>query len=353
LRPLGPARYVGGSTLGFRPWRTATAQGMLRPFTSRFCTMLSKAVPFALLLLVACEATLPPAPEHARVAPNPKGTPLRLCWLEYSHAENPAGYGLAGPSARAHWNTTASGLLIRHPQGHLLVDLGNSTHFDEEIQGAGLVARQYLKLGPGSVRTQKTAVQAMAEVGEQPSQLRALVISHIHADHAGGLVDLPQVPVITTEEELAFAKERKDSGSFAVVRSHAEALIARAQPLSFADVPYENFQASVDYFGDGSVVFVRLFGHTPGSLGTFVNRSAQSRLFHVGDATNSTEAIERRVGKSFALDWTDHDPALADGLLAKLSQLHVQDPQLAFLPAHDRDAWSAVFPGGPGTCVGP
>ena len=215
------------------------------------------------------------------------------------------------------------------------------------------MARQYLKLGPGGVRTQKTAIQAMAEVGEQPSQLRAVIVSHVHADHAGGLVDLPNVPVITSKEEVDFATRLKDQGTFAVVREHAEALIQRATPLAFADVPYENFLASVDYFGDGSVVFVRLFGHTPGSIGTFVNRTPQARLLHVGDATNSTEAIEKRVGKSFALGWTDDDSALAEGLLAKLNQLHQQDPQLAFLPAHDRDAWAALFPGGPGTCVGP
>jgi hypothetical protein len=73
----------------------------------------------------------------------------------------------------------------------------------------------------------------------------------------------------------------------------------------------------------------------------------------VGDATNSTEAIEKRVGKSFALDWTDDNPALAEAMLAKLSQLHEQDPELKFVPAHDRAAWAAIFPGGPGTCVGP
>jgi N-acyl homoserine lactone hydrolase len=305
------------------------------------------------VLLSGCSATLPAAQPHARVFPMPNPPPFQICWLEYSHHDQPAGYALAGPSSRKKWDVTASGLLIRHPRGHLLVDLGNSTRFDQELGGAGFVARQYLKLGPGGVRTEKTALQALGELGEAPSQLQAIILSHVHPDHAGGLDDLPGTPVYLTHEELDFAWRMKERGTFAVVREHADAVGARGKMLAIGPTPYETFDASLDYFGDGSVVFVPLFGHTPGSLGTFVNRNARERLFHVGDATNSTEAIERRVGKSFALAWTDGDPGLANAVLGKLSQLHEQDPELKLLPAHDRDAWAAVFPGGPGTCVGP
>jgi glyoxylase-like metal-dependent hydrolase (beta-lactamase superfamily II) len=308
---------------------------------------------FALLGVAACSGTLPPAPPHAFVAPAPKGPPLQICWLEYTSAEQPAGYALAGSSTRKKWEVTSSGLLVRHPSGHLLIDVGTSTHFYDEIASAGFVARQYLKLGPGGVLSRKTATAALAEVGETPSQLRAVVISHVHADHAGGLMDLPGVPVLASHLELEFASKRKDRGDFAVVRQHAIELAKRGSPIAFEGGPYETFDASTDYFGDGSVVFVSLPGHTPGSLGTFLSRGAGRRVFHVGDAADSTEAIDKRRGKSFALSWTDSDGEVADVTVAKLRQLREVDPGLSFLPAHDREAWQAVFPGGPGTCVGP
>jgi glyoxylase-like metal-dependent hydrolase (beta-lactamase superfamily II) len=306
----------------------------------------------ALLLLAGCEATLPPAPPHANVQPRPDATPVQVCWLEYAHHDTPGGYALAGPSQYKTWTVTSSGLLIRHPKGHLLLDLGVSTHFDEELSGSGLGARPFLHLAPGSIRTEKTALQGLTELGETPAQLKALVISHVHPDHAGGLVDLPSVPVLLPKEELDFAERLKDRGAFAVTKQHVEALENRAVPLAFADAPYENFEGSIDYFGDGSVVFVRLFGHTPGSLGTFVTLGGGHRLFHVGDATNSVEAIEKRVGKGYSLYWTDEDQDRADAVLSKLSQLHEQDPAVAFIPSHDRRAWEALFPGGPGTCIG-
>ena len=73
-----------------------------------------------------------------------------------------------------------------------------------------------------------------------------------------------------------------------------------------------DFSASLDWFGDGSVVFVPLSGHTPGSLGTFINRTPGERLFHVGDAVNTTEAIDKRRGKSIVLEPTDVDSARAE-----------------------------------------
>ncbi len=318
--------------------------------------MRASALLFALALAVTgCSATLPAAPPHARVIPSvhPPTPAVQVCWLEYSHKDEPAGYALAGPSSRHEWHITASGLLIRHPRGHLLLDLGNSTRFDEELSELGFVARQYRKLGPGGLPTQKTVVQALAEVGEAPSQLLALVISHVHPDHAGGLDDLPGIPVFLSQEELDFARRMNGKGSFAVAGAQAAALEERGKPIAFPDGPYETFDASLDYFGDGSVVFVRLAGHTPGSLGTFVSRDAHHRLFHVGDATDTTEAIDRRVGKSWALDWTDSDRKQADTVVSVLSQLHQADPELAFLPAHDRDAWAALFPAGAGTCTVP
>jgi len=313
---------------------------------------MNRALPLALVLLTGCEATLPPAPAHARVAPAPRPPPMQVCWLEYAINEVPGGFSLAGPSERKRWVVTMSGLLVRHPKGHLLIDVGNSSHFAEEIADSSFINRQYLMAGPGSGHVVRTAPEALKAVGEDPSQLKAVVVSHLHGDHAGGLVDLPGVPVLLPQEELDFAAKLRESKTFAVVRAHAAALDGRATPLAFAEEPYENFDRSADYFGDGSVVFVRLFGHTPGSVGTFVNRSPGERLLHLGDAINSTEALSKRVGKSFALSWTDNDPDRAEALVAKLSQLHEQDPALSMLPAHDRQAWEALFPGGPGTCVG-
>jgi N-acyl homoserine lactone hydrolase len=65
---------------------------------------------------------------------------MQVCWVEFSTNEKSGGYGLAGRSDRDRWPITYSGLLVRHPQGDLLIDAGNSLHFDEEKKTAGFFA---------------------------------------------------------------------------------------------------------------------------------------------------------------------------------------------------------------------
>jgi hypothetical protein len=86
-------------------------------------------------------------------------------------------------------------------------------------------------------------------------------------------------------------------------------------------------------------------------MGTFVNVSSGLRIFHVGDAVNTLEAMEKRRSKSVTLGITDHDGDLADRTAATIGQLHAQDPGIRILPAHDRKAWIGIF-GGPGKCLG-
>ena len=305
----------------------------------------------ALGCVLGCDATLPAAPPHTIARPSGTPAPMQLCWVEYSTNQLPASYGVAGASDHEQWEITYSGLLIRHPKGDVLLDAGNSSRFAEEIGTAGVTSRVLLRLYPGAGDRVASAPQALRAVGQDPARLFAIAISHVHADHVGGAMDIPGVPIVLSQEELDFVRAEKDEGGFDVVRAHAAAIDKRAKPFRFAAVPYENFDLSYDLFGDGAVVFVPLFGHTPGSIGTFVRQSPTQSLFHVGDAVNVTEAIEKRRGKSVIMEVTDRDGDRADAVVSKLAQLRSYDPGVTFLPAHDRSAWERIF-GAPGRCTG-
>ncbi|APR76337.1 Hypothetical protein A7982_01684 [Minicystis rosea] len=304
----------------------------------------------ASLMLAACGPTLPPAAPHAFVTAEPHAPPMEICWVEYATNKQPGNYGLAGSSEDPVWEVTFSGLLVRHPQGHVLVDTGRSSHFSQELESAGFFSRQLLRSVQGGGDLVASAPDALRRVGEDPSRLGAIALSHIHGDHAGGLVDLPNIPVLVAPAELSFASQQKDKGGFDVIQAHALAVEARAKPIQLTNKPYENFDKSADLYGDGSIVFVPLGGHTPGSIGTFVNRSPTERYLHIGDAANLLEAVERRRGKSIVLQFTDHDGSEADATLAKLTQLHAMDPGLQIIPAHDRKAWRRIF-GAPSRCL--
>jgi glyoxylase-like metal-dependent hydrolase (beta-lactamase superfamily II) len=137
-----------------------------------------------------------------------------------------------------------------------------------------------------------------------------------------------------------------------VIAAHVQKFPTVAAPtLKFDPVPYETFDESADLYKDGSVVVVPLRGHTPGSVGIFVNLSPKQRMFYVGDAVDDERGFEERVGKSLILRESDNDIVLADHIVGRLNDLHKKVPGLAILPAHGRSAYKKFFPGGPQSCV--
>src|SRR5207253_1345943 len=104
-----------------------------------------------------------------------------------------------------------------------------------------------------------------------------------------------------------------------------------APTLRFEPTPYETFDESADLYGDGSVVVVPLRGHTPGSVGVFVNLSPTRRLFYLGDAVDDESGFEERAGKSLILRDSDNDMPLANQIVGRLSELHERVPGLAMI----------------------
>jgi glyoxylase-like metal-dependent hydrolase (beta-lactamase superfamily II) len=295
---------------------------------------------------------LPAAPAHARAAPDLSKVPkLRVCWVEYAHKNEWGWLGSPGFSRTWKWKATASGIVVRHPSGDVLIDGGNSPNFAPELDELHFFPRIYLKMAAGGLKTTLRPTEALAKIGVDAAKLKWFIPSHAHLDHLGGIMDLPtNVPLAMSNDEYYAVRARKDDGGLSVVPAQARAVLPRVTPLEFQDRPYETFDQSVDLFGDGSVVIVKLPGHTPGSIGIFVNLGAGRRLVHVGDVVDIAEQYERRVGKSAALMFTDDDRSKANASVAKVSQLHEAAPDLTIIPAHDRTAYEKFFGAEPG-CV--
>ena len=304
----------------------------------------------ALLLMVAVgfyflflrRMPLPPAPPHARVAPTIAVLPgLSTCWIETGKTFSSFSIGM-----------TAGSILVRHPAGDLLIDAGNSSHFNQDISIYPFALRLKLKSLAGQLNPEVPLRDLLRRAGENPGKLRWAILSHVHLDHAGGLMDLPHLPVLVTREELQFAHDGDVQAKGYVVAAYNKALPPPTAPtLQFETRPYEIFDESADLYKDGSVVVVPLRGHTPGSVGIFVNLSPATRFFYVGDTVDDERGFEERVGKPLLLRDSDNDPALANQIVSKLSQLHELVPGLAIIPAHGRSAYKKFFPGGPQSCV--
>jgi glyoxylase-like metal-dependent hydrolase (beta-lactamase superfamily II) len=314
--------------------------------------LLKRLALFLLTLVIVATATLyalyfrrtplPAATPHVRAVPVISAIPgLAACWIETGKTFSNFPFGL-----------TAGSVLVRHPAGDLLIDTGNSSHFDKEVIVYPFWLRLKLKSLAGELKPKVPLPGLLQRIGEDPSRLRWAILSHVHLDHAGGLMDLPRMPVLLTREELLFAKDHGVEAKGYVIAAHVEKFSATAAPtLRFDPIPYETFDESADLYKDGSVVVVPLRGHTPGSVGIFVNLSPARRMFYAGDAVDDVRGFEERVGKSLILEDSDNDMMLANQVVARLSELHEKVPGLAILPAHGRSAYKKFFPGGPLSCV--
>jgi glyoxylase-like metal-dependent hydrolase (beta-lactamase superfamily II) len=286
--------------------------------------------------------SLPPAPLHARVAPAISALPgLSACWIETGKTFTKFSIAM-----------TAGSILVRHPAGDLLIDAGNSSHFSQEVSVYPFWLRLKLKSLAGQLNPEVSLPELLRRAGENPARLRWAILSHAHLDHAGGLMDLPHLPVLMTREELEFANNAEAQAKGYVIAAYTENLPPPSAPtLQFEPKPYETFDESADLYKDGSVVAVPLRGHTPGSVGIFVNLSPARRFFYVGDSVDDERGFEERVGKPLLLRDSDNDPALANQIVSKLSELREKVPTLAIIPAHGRRAYQKFFPGGPQSCV--
>ena len=314
---------------------------VLRLFVQLLLTLIAM-VAASLYLLYFRRAPLPAAAPHALVVPAISTIPgLSVCWVETGKTFSNFSFG-----------STAGSILVRHPAGDLLIDTGNSSHFDDEVGVYPLWLRLKLKSLAGELNPMVSLPDLLRRVGEDPAKVRWVILSHVHLDHAGGLMDLPQMPVLLTREELQFANDPEAQAKGFTIAAHTQKFPPVGAPtLKFDATPYETFDESADLYKDGSVVVVPLRGHTPGSVGIFVNLSPTRRLFYAGDAVDDERGFEERVGKSVILRDSDNDVTLANQIVGRLSELHEKVPGLAIIPAHGRSAYKKFFPGGPLTCV--
>lgn len=163
-------------------------------------------------------------------------------------------------------------------------------------------------------------------------QVDRIILSHAHWDHASGLADYPQVPVMAPYEEIEFSQIASPPAVLPSQFKHG----VNWMPFSFLPEAFEGFEQSLDMFGDGSLVLVPLDGHTPGSVGLFLTLEDGRRFFFTGDASWRLEGFTGPREKFWiSRKMVDNDRERTRQQLEKVHLLMLAEPQLTVVPAHD------------------
>jgi glyoxylase-like metal-dependent hydrolase (beta-lactamase superfamily II) len=217
--------------------------------------------------------------------------------------------------------------LVRHPQASFLIDAGFGANVDQHWQTIPWLMRQLSSYDKGT-----PAVAQLRQHSVTPDQIKFAFITHSHWDHISGLEDFPGLEVRMPASELQFIRDRKMPGLI-------DQMIGKlnVRTFDFSGGPYENFDRSLDLFGDGSVVLVPLPGHTDGSTGVFVNLRSGKRFLFTGDLTWAIEGFELPAERPWlARKLVDVDETEVRRSIVKVHLLMRKYPDLVVVPAHDR-----------------
>jgi glyoxylase-like metal-dependent hydrolase (beta-lactamase superfamily II) len=162
--------------------------------------------------------------------------------------------------------------LIFHPRaGPVLVDTG---YTPEALTGErrGRMLRLYGALLKPELNAAEQVLPVLERFGLSPRDIRAVIVTHFHADHISGLSLFANARFIASDAAWARVKARTPRqnlrhGVFAELfppdfEARLDGLSAKARMEAEGDVP-----GGADLFGDGSVIAVDLPGHADGQFG--------------------------------------------------------------------------------------
>lgn len=140
--------------------------------------------------------------------------------------------------------------LIEHPKGRVLFDTG--FHSDSQHDPHGRIG-DFAKAFQVDFRPGEEIKARLEQLQIDPAGIEYLVNSHLHFDHSGGNEPVPNARVVIQEREWEAGKIPE---------------LIQANGFNPKDYDHGHLVKQVrgehDLFGDGTVVTIPTFGHTPG-----------------------------------------------------------------------------------------
>jgi len=226
--------------------------------------------------------------------------------------------------------------LLLHPaHGWLLWDAGYAPRMLDAT--ARFPYRLYRWLTPLRLRPELAAVAQLPRFGLTAADISAVIVSHFHADHESGLLDFPSSRYVTLPE--AYASVARVHGLAALRRGHLPALMptdfaARAAFLNrFDGPPLPALGPTCDYFGDGSLLLVRLPGHARGQLGLLAH-TARGPIFFVADSCWLARSVQENRPPSLIGGLIADDTTQLAATIARLHTFAQARPDVLIVPSH-------------------
>jgi N-acyl homoserine lactone hydrolase len=213
--------------------------------------------------------------------------------------------------------------LIETTHGRILYDVGCDY---AKIAEPRLRARHYgaasFPFGPPEMDSDERLPLLLARLGLRPDDVDAVVLGHLHFDHAGGLADFPRAEIHCHPDELAAARQNADGAYF--IDEIAVTEQWRLEPGERA------LCAGVRWLDSP--------GHTAGHRSLLVELPDQRPVLLAGDAADLQENLDREVAPGIL--WHERED-LALASIRRLKQVARQE-SAELWPNHDLAHWQSL-----------
>lgn len=227
---------------------------------------------------------------------------------------------------------------VEHPgAGLLLVDTGfNAAVAVDPRQGMGRLGGLVFK--DLRMESAEALPAQLRDRGLDPDDVRAVLLTHLHSDHASGISQFPDATFVVSAAEWESAASGRQTEGY-IKRQFDHAFDYRT--IDFEDEAvdsYATFGRAADVFGDGSVRMAFTPGHTAGHCSVILRLSDREALL-AADAAYTRRSIEET-----ALPQRMHDEHRSRRSLREIQLYAERNPEALVVPGHDMDAWRELEP---------
>jgi len=231
--------------------------------------------------------------------------------------------------------------LVEHPSaGPILIDTGfhgsvatgSRSERNANLGPIGRVVGGGIRMGP-----EQTVAAQLKTRGIDPTDVRLIVMTHLHFDHASALSDFPGATVLVSEPEWRAARRRGSS-----LRGYSAVQFDPRQTYRTVDfsgpptVPRGSFAQTLDLLGDGSLILAFTPGHSDGHMSVILHLGSREALI-AGDAIYTIATL--REGER---PWRVEDTVAFEHSLAAIQGYDREHPDALIVPGHDMEHWRTL-----------
>jgi glyoxylase-like metal-dependent hydrolase (beta-lactamase superfamily II) len=216
--------------------------------------------------------------------------------------------------------------VIEHPEGAIVIDTGQGAHLLEAARSLHPYMRWEVAF---RIERDEEIGPQLRTLGIGPRDVKRVVLTHLHADHDGGLAHFPQTEILVSRGEL-----RTAGGWMGRMRGY----LPNRWPSWFDPIPLDltadafgPFPASRRLTAAGDVVAVGTPGHTTDHLSVVVAHEGMT-YFLAGDAS-----YNERLMLSGRIDGVSADDDVAGATLGAIRRFATDQPTV-YLPTHDPES---------------